>query len=225
MPVGPVAAFLVASVAVNPQVFLLTVGTLGWRMAVGQAVVVFAAAVIVGMLASSSCKQKLDDALNGRDDGHSHVGWHDRHAEHSRTWSAFLQTSLGIAEHVLLYFILGILIANAVAMLMGGDLFAALMGSNRWFAIPLAGLLSIPMYVCGGAMIPFLAVGGKMGMSQGAILAFLIVGPSTRIAPLVGMSSIFTKRALMLYVLIVVCLAMAGGFAYDSLFPVRMQIE
>jgi uncharacterized membrane protein YraQ (UPF0718 family) len=178
---------------------------------------VFVISVLVGRFVALSHRRKLTEPWS---EGVECGRVSDRHKmSHGQLgpWATFRKNSLGIAEHVLLYFLLGILVASAVSVLTGGSFFSTLLGAQRWFAIPLAGVLAIPLYMCGGAVIPMLAVGGASGMSQGAILAFLIVGPSTRITPLVGMCSIFTKRALAFYAAFVICFAILSGLIYDAL--------
>lgn len=220
MPIGPVGAFLAASAAINPQVIVLTAGTLGVRMAVGQVIAVFVMSLLVGAFASSSHQQKHADTEIAPSESGGKCHRHDKPGVKLSPWQEFWRNTLGISEHVFLYFLLGIIAANAVLVVTRGSFFYTLLGSSHWFAIPLAGLLAVPLYVCGGAMIPLLAVGSNLGMSQGAILAFLIIGPSTRIAPLVGMSAIFTKRAMVLYVIFVLGFAIACGFLYDLLLRI-----
>jgi uncharacterized membrane protein YraQ (UPF0718 family) len=73
----------------------------------------------------------------------------------------------------------------------------------------------IPLYSCGGAAIPVLYQLSELGMTKGAILAFFISGPSTRISNLVIMKSVFSLRLLIIYLSIVLVGAVILGYVYN----------
>lgn len=214
MPVGPVATFLVASSALNPQMILLTAGALGWRMAVVQGISVLVMAVLVGILASTVDRNTLVSFTTVKD-----LSRHERHGHTNQTvsiWRQLIHSALGIAEHVVFYFVIGIIVANTVAVLVSmSGLLNHVSNLARWYTVPLASVVGIPLYVCGGAAIPLLRVGGDLGVSQGAILAFLIVGPATRIVQLVGLSTVFNKRAVVMYVLFIMLFGTILGLGVD----------
>lgn len=214
MPVGPVATFLVASSALNPQMIMLTAGALGWRMAVVQGISVLIMAVLVGILASIGHQDTLISLPTVKE-----LSRHERHGHANEAGSIcrqLIRSALGIAEHVVFYFVIGIVVANAVAVLVTmSGLLNHVSNLAKWYTVPLASVVGIPLYVCGGAAIPLLRVGGDLGVSQGAILAFLIVGPATRIVQLVGLSTVFSKRAVIMYVLFVMLFGTILGLGVD----------
>ena len=57
-----------------------------------------------------------------------------------------------------------------------------------------------------------------MGMDHGAALTFLVVGPATRIAPMVTVFSLVRKRVFLVYFLVVLLGGMAAGFVYGLFF-------
>ena len=74
--------------------------------------------------------------------------------------------------------------------------------------------LGVPFYSCGGAAIPLVRVLGEMGMNRGAILAFFIAGPSTKIETLVAYKSVMGFRFLIFYLIITLSGAFIGGFLF-----------
>jgi uncharacterized membrane protein YraQ (UPF0718 family) len=216
MPAGPVATFLVASSALNPQMIMLTAGALGWRMAVVQIISVAIMAILVGSATSMASAHKVVNLPSDSD-----LSRHERHGRttnQSSIWKQLADSALGIAEHVVLYFVIGVIVASAVSVLVSNSgVLNHIASLARWYTVPLASLIGIPLYVCGGAAIPLLRVGSDLGVSQGAILAFLIVGPATRIVQLAGLSTVFKKQAVIAYVLFVIAFAMILGFSIDML--------
>lgn len=77
---------------------------------------------------------------------------------------------------------------------------SALFGSQNLFAIPLAAVVGLPLYVNGGSSIPLLQSLMQSGVSGGAMLAFLITGPGTSAGVLAGIATIMKKKAIALYV-------------------------
>ena len=213
MPIGAVAAFLVASASINPQLLVLSRGTLGIQMVIGQVVSIFLMAVVIGKFASATHQKKIAEIDNDVDAKDVKC----KLSVQRSAWQEFSRSTLGICEHISLYFLLGIIAANAVLIITGGKFFDAWLGPGHWYSVPLAGLCAVPLYACGGAMLPILKIGASNGMTQGAILAFLIAGPATRVTSLIGISTIFTRRVVVMYVVYVVIFSTLCGLAFDAL--------
>jgi uncharacterized membrane protein YraQ (UPF0718 family) len=114
-------------------------------------------------------------------------------------------------EFVAFYFLIGALVANILPFVVNMSTIMSLVGQGKWYAVPLGAVASVPVYVCGGGIIPFLAEAKQGGMHQGAILAFLIAGPATRITPLAALAVIIKKRYVALYVVLVLLLSIVAG--------------
>ena len=111
------------------------------------------------------------------------------------------------------YFLIAILLAALVETYVPKEAFARYFGTGH-ASIVLAALMGIPMYMCGGGAIPLVAQFMNMGMDRGAALAFLVVGPATRIAPMVTVFSLVRKRVFLVYFLVVLLGGIALGFLY-----------
>jgi uncharacterized membrane protein YraQ (UPF0718 family) len=74
-----------------------------------------------------------------------------------------------------------------------------LLGTTGLLAIPLAVLLSIPLYLNGIGAIPI--VGGLLGqgMAAGAAVSFLLAGSITTIPAMVAVRSVVNSRVFALY--------------------------
>ena len=92
---------------------------------------------------------------------------------------------------------------------------SALFGSNNLFAIPLAAVVGLPLYVSGDSSIPLLQSLMQSGVSGGAMLAFMITGPGTSAGVLAGIATIMKKKAIALYVGYLLVGAIAMGYAYQ----------
>jgi uncharacterized membrane protein YraQ (UPF0718 family) len=86
--------------------------------------------------------------------------------------------------------------------------------AGRIQSILFGALLGVPMYACGGGAIPFVNTMINNGMGKGSALAFFIVGPATRPAPLAAMAALFTPLFLLGYCVFLILSAVIMGFVY-----------
>jgi hypothetical protein len=114
------------------------------------------------------------------------------------------------------YFLIAIVLAAFVTTYVPRGAFVRYMGAEHT-SIFIAAAMGIPLYMCGGGAIPLVAQFLHMGMHKGAALAFLIVGPATRLAPMVTVFSLVRKKTFLIYFLVVLLGGMALGFVYGLL--------
>ena len=205
---GPLIAFLAASSMMNPQLFVMTVGGLGWKVALFRLLFVFIFAVLCG----------LGMLLLPHDFVVRPAVAEERIPEEeilSRPKKKFTLKSYITGAGKDLLFVgrmmcLGILIAAIVDQLPLSLLFGEVDTSSP-LGILTAALVGIPVYACGGGTIPLIASLMEQGMSLGSALAFLTVGPATRITSLAAIATIFRKRFLAVYVIALLVFSVAAG--------------
>ncbi len=94
----------------------------------------------------------------------------------------------------------------------------AIFGAENIFAVPLAAVIGLPLYVNGDSSIPLIQSLMKSGVSGGAMLAFLITGPGTSAGVIAGVATFLKKKAIALYVGYLLFGAILLGYAYDLIF-------
>lgn len=209
VPLAPLATFLATSSLLNPQLLLLTWGGLGPAMAASQ----LAAVLVFGLLLGGAIHLvPLRFCLrSGRRETHEHH--HGRHPQ-AFAWRTFGRDALRTLEFVGLYVVVGSLIAATIEVLVPGRWILALFGGGGWSRVLLAALLGVPLYACGGGTVPLLRSLLSQGMAGGAVLAFLIAGPATRVAPLMALATIVRPLWLLGYVVVLIAYAVAAGLVF-----------
>ncbi len=99
---------------------------------------------------------------------------------------------------------------------------AALFGSGKVYGVPLAATLGLPLYVSSEASLPLVRALLDSGMSQGAVMAFLIAGSGTSIGAIVGALTIARWRVVALVVGVLWEGAIAAGFGYNLLLAAKL---
>lgn len=94
---------------------------------------------------------------------------------------------------------------------------SALFGRGNAYSVPLAATLGLPLYVNSEASLPMIRALLDSGMSQGAVMAFLIAGSGTSMGAIAGALTIARWRVVGLVVGVLWIGAMCAGFAYDIL--------
>jgi uncharacterized membrane protein YraQ (UPF0718 family) len=116
------------------------------------------------------------------------------------------------------WFVIGFLLSGLIATVTPANMFADSLPSG----LPAMGLMLIvglPLYVCATASTPIAAVLIAKGLSPGAALVFLLVGPATNVTTLMVVRNLLGRGVLAIYLAGIVSVALAAGFLIDWLYP------
>jgi uncharacterized membrane protein YraQ (UPF0718 family) len=218
VPVAPLFAFLVASPLMNPVLFSLTAGAFGYELAILRTV----SAVSLGILAAMAARSRLFERYFSRfvcDTSPDATMFWDDGVE--KTAPAYLKEFgrqlYRNSRFIGKYFALGLLVAAAVKVLIPANWIISALGGQRSVSILVAVAAGIPLYACGGGTIPVLQTLQQLGMEKGAILAFFISGPATKLSTLVALKAALRLEVFLVYLAIGLLGACAFGFAYSIL--------
>lgn len=254
VPLAPIMAFWVASPTMDPEIFALSVGILGWPLALvrlgatlvlslaagyvtlalgrtsllqrvlpqeakakeaesccdavplpvrppefavaapaaGSVLPVAAGETAVGSCGTSSCAIPLPV---------SQPGWQAQLVASFQeiAWPEFGremgQQSWSLGRWLLLAFVMEALIVLYVPQ----EAVATLLGDSNFWAVPLAALIGIPLYLNNMGALPIVAGLLAQGMQPGAAIAFLIAGPVTTIPAMTAVWGVVKRRVFALY--------------------------
>lgn len=118
--------------------------------------------------------------------------------------------------------ILGFLLSAAIATFLPKDLLSQL--DPQW-AVPLAGLVGIPMYVCASASTPIAFSLFMNGLSPGACLVFLLTGPATNSANLPLYLKSFGSKTTTIYYTGIYAVSVALGLILDLFMDPKWLLQ
>ena len=121
---------------------------------------------------------------------------------------------LGV-KRVLLYFALFIALGRLVELFIPTEAILMMFSPDKFYSVPLAALVGLPLYVSGAAGLPLLDTFLKAGAGDGAVLAFLIAGQGTSVGVMIGIATFIGKRAIAFYVAMVLTGAVVAGLIYQ----------
>jgi len=201
LPVGAVSAFVLSTPLMNPTIFILTWRGLGWEMAVARVISTILIGIISGVLANFIFSNKVIIRENTS----------FKLPKNKTFWTYVLSMTRYISKA----FLWALSLASIIKVFLKPELVISFLGVNKPWSIPLAALLGVPFYTCGGATIPVVSAMIDLGMSQSAALAFFIAGPATNLPNISAVAWTFTWYYLVFYLVVSLSLAVLSGYFYS----------
>lgn len=206
------AAFMVSSIMLNPQLFIYSL-SLGTDMAMVRLIASSVCGIMAGLCIRIFFKEK------------SFFNFTKMHepSNHDTDPNILLRYVKNVWRNVKatgLYFLLGILLSALFMRYVPSDFIADLFGTQRGFGVLLAATIGVPLYACGGGTIPLLMEWLNSGMSAGAATAFMITGPATKITNLGAVKIVLGMKNFCLYLLYVMVFSLIAGGIVNFLYTI-----
>jgi len=220
IPIPVLFAFLVSSPLMNPVLFFLTAGAFGYEMALARVTGALVLGVTAGLVTYAlAARGKLGRFLCADTTGFFTVGFADHHSHKALKAYAldFGHQVYHLSRWAGKYFLLGILVAALAKNLIPLGWIVKSLGANRTLSVLMAVAAGVPLYACGGGTIPVMKALQDLGLDKGAVLAFFISGPATKLSTIVALKAVVTKKVFFLYLAITLLGATVFGLLY-SLF-------
>lgn len=116
-----------------------------------------------------------------------------------------------------LWFAFGLLLSGIITVLVPQELFSEYLGGGL-SAMLIMLAAGIPIYICASASTPIAASLILKGVSPGAALVFLLVGPATNMASLSVLTGLLGKRATLRYLLVLATTSILAGLTVDQVY-------
>lgn len=172
VPLGTTFSFLVASPMINEVALVLLFGMFGWKIALlyiaSGLIIAIISGIIIGhlkvenLVAEFVFKNKLNGQLQlpqmNRKQRMNYAG----------------NYTMDIVKKVWVYIVIGIGIGAWIHGYVPTDLLAQYASADRWYAVPLAVLIGIPLYSNAAGIIPLVGVLSEKGVAIGTSLSFMM---------------------------------------------------
>ena len=203
------AAFMMASVLLNPQLMIYS-AALGAKALAVRIVSCFLCGIAVGALIHVFYREREFFCF----DSFEERAGHDTHP------NLFMRYLLNFLRNVRAtggYFLFGIVLSALFQRYVPESLLTDLFGGNQAWGVLMAATIGVPLYACGGGTIPLLRQWLADGMSLGSAGAFMITGPATKITNLGALKIAMGWRKFILYIAFVMVWALLSGIVTNLL--------
>ena len=172
VPLGTTFSFLVASPMINEVALVLLLGLFGWKIAlmyiVSGLIISIFSGIIIGKMKVESLVESFvyQSTIKGNIDL-------PKMSQKERIIYARDYT-LDILDKVWIYVLFGIGVGAWIHGYVPADFLAQYAGADKWYAVPLAVLIGIPLYSNAAGIIPLVSALTEKGVAMGTTLAFMM---------------------------------------------------
>lgn len=217
--IGPVLTFVLVSPLLNPIIVGMVWSLMGWKACLIYFFACFGSAMAGGWLMkifhAERYVRKLAEPGTSCCSGES-SGPAVPAAFSGKLKKAFFD-AYGDLQRVLIYLIVGTAIGATIYGYIPQEWIVSLAGPENRFAIPVAALVGVPLYIRAESAIPIGLALVQKGMSLGAVIALIIGGAGMAIPEMSMLLSIFKARIVAAIVALIFFTAVIGGYLFDLL--------
>jgi uncharacterized membrane protein YraQ (UPF0718 family) len=225
---GATTAFLISTPESGVDSMAITYALLDPIMTVARPVSAFITAVAAGITENLLQTQKekdwekvvdrscpIDNCCDGNECPPEEHAKHHTFAE--KIWYGLKFAVDDLWGDLAGWFFAGLLLAGIIAAIIPQELMVKYLGGGLHSMLIML-LVGVPMYICATASTPIAAALILKGVSPGAALVFLLVGPATNVTSLSVLFGLLGKRATAIYLVMLSLFAVLSGLILDMIY-------
>lgn len=177
IPLGVTFSFLITSPLVNEVAVAMFLGAFGVKATLIYAV----SGILLGMVGGFVLEKfKLERLLSPwvrqiqAQSEHETMQWQAEQVPFLGRVPTILRDAWGIVGGVLAYVVIGIGIGAAMHGFVPEGFFEVYLSADRWYSVPLAVVLAVPMYANAAGVVPIIQVFVAKGVPLGTAIAFMM---------------------------------------------------
>lgn len=224
-PLGAVMAFWLASPLMDPAMFLITSGTLGWDFAIAKTIAAVGLGIFGGMgMLLLSRSVVFADPLREKPNVGGCCGV-QKPFSGKPVWKfwveaprreIFKSTILENGLFLLKWLTLAYVIETIMIAYIPAEMIASVLGGTGVGPILMGALVGAPAYLNGYAAVPLVDALLAQGMSQGAAMSFVIAGGVSCIPAAIAVWALVKPRVFAAYLGFAIIGAMIAGMAWQA---------
>lgn len=218
VPFGATMSFLIASPLLNPIIIAMLGALVGIKAMLIYVAIAFLCAVFFGWGLQKVDAQKY--VKNVRQKKQSCCSAGKKPIEVKKLpWGQKIAIALRAGwdtlRPIFWYLIIGVALGAVIYGYMPSDWVLKIAGPDNPFAVPVAAIIGVPLYIRAETAIPIgVALMGK-GMSIGAVIALVIGGAGMAIPEMSMLASIFKKKLVAMIVVVIFLTAVISGYLFN----------
>lgn len=219
VPFGSTMSFLIASPLLNPIIIGMLGAMVGIKAMVVYFIIAFICSVVFGYAMQKMGMQRyvknvrLKPSCCCLSEGDTTID--KRSLPFTEKLKIAFSSAWESLRPIMGYLLIGVALGAGIYGYMPQDFVMNIAGPDNPFAIPLAAILGVPLYIRAETAIPIgVALMGK-GMSIGAVIALVIGGAGMAIPEITMLASIFKKKLVAMIVLVIFVTAVVSGYLFN----------
>ncbi|MFA6547950.1 MAG: permease [Candidatus Magasanikbacteria bacterium] len=214
VPLGVTFSFLVASPMINEVALVLLLGAFGWKIALlyvtSGLVISVISGLVIGRLPVEHLLVDLSQNTKKLGDTTSKISWQQR----MRYAKNYTQS---IIKKVWLYIIIGVGLGAWIHGFVPADFLAQYAGADKWYAVPLATLIGIPLYSNAAGVIPLVSALTEKGVAIGTVLSFMMAVTALSLPEFMILKKIMKTKLIIIFSSVVGLGIIFTGYLFNFL--------
>ncbi|MBN2479688.1 MAG: permease [Parachlamydiales bacterium] len=174
IPLGITFSFLIASPLINEVALILLLGMFGWKIAVLYIFCGLLISVFAGLLLGNLNLQKMLISISLTKDQKCVCSHKKIKYTFKKRLSYSKNYTLTILKKIWIYIFIGIGIGAWIHGYVPQDFLAKYASSGKWYSVPLAVIIGMPLYSNAAGVIPLVSTLVEKGLGMGTVLAFMM---------------------------------------------------
>jgi uncharacterized protein len=200
-----VMIFLFSSPVLDPTILTLMAAVLGVKVAVTYTVITSVLSVLIGFaLEKFGFEEQIKNVVV--------KGYHET-GKKFELKAALIET-LQLMKSVYPYLLIGAFIGAFIHGAVPTSWISTFMGGDKWWLVPIAAIIGIPLYIRLSTMIPISQIMIAKGMALGPVMALMISSAGASLPELTLLNSIFKKKLVFAFVGSVFTMSTISGFLF-----------
>jgi uncharacterized protein len=202
---GIVMIFLFASPVLDPTIITLMTAVLGVKVAATYTVITSILSVVIGFaLEKFGFEEQVKNVVV--------KGYHEPNKKFDL--KAAIVETLQLMKTVYPYLLIGAFIGAFIHGAVPTDWISTFMGGDKWWLVPIAAIIGIPLYIRLSTMIPISQIMIAKGMALGPVMALMISSAGASLPELTLLNSIFKKKLVFAFVGSVFTMSTISGYLF-----------
>jgi uncharacterized membrane protein YraQ (UPF0718 family) len=212
--------FLISSPLMSPSAFFVTLGGLGWSIAMWKLLTAVALGLAAGWVTGILSKKgylgrsilRVETSPQEGDETEVTEPWRRRVTKEDVT--TFLRLTGKFSIFIGKFIIIAVIAQAVMVHLVPQRWVSAAVGVQNAYSVLISTIVGIPAYLSSINAVPLLRGLMDLGMDKGAVLAFIIAGPIMSVPSILAVMALFKRRALYVYVSVGFFGAVIFGYTY-----------
>ena len=213
VPLGTTFSFLVASPMINEVALVLLLGLFGWKIALMYIVSGLIIAILSGIVIGKMKVENLVESFVYQNTINGNIDLPNMSASERIKYAK--DYTLDILKKVWLYILIGIGVGAWIHGYVPADFLAQYASADKWYAVPLAVLIGIPLYSNAGGIIPLVSALTEKGVAMGTTLAFMMSVTALSLPEFMILKKVMKTKLILIFAGIVGVGIMFTGFLFN----------
>jgi hypothetical protein len=215
VPLGTTFSFLVASPMINEVALVLLLGMFGWKIATiyvasGLVIAIFSGIIIGKMKVENLVEPFVYESSISAETVLQNMSWQER-------FSYAKNYTCDIIKKVWPYVLVGIGLGAWIHGYVPTDFLAEYAGADKWYAVPLAVLVGIPLYSNAAGIIPLVGALTEKGVAIGTTLAFMMAVTALSLPEFMILKRVMKTKLILIFAGIVGAGIIFTGYLFNIL--------